>query len=356
MTTLVCALGVSCDVPADRLFEPPVVEPVEVRPGLLRLSFNPGPDLVRGFDPTGERVIYRSRGLPGLGDEWRMLAVPVAGGAVEEVAGLYRAALLNPPGAVDVQQRRRVYTVWRTATEGAEACRACPSPAVVALTIIRLDSMDGRALSGLPTRNVALTTFEPSPDPAFRRVRLTPADLEIVSRGTNPYGPTVPPVSDTGYYSDGEILWRFDLERPSIPADPIGPGAFPAVSSDGRFVAAAVPIVADSVTAFCGAQACTQETVEFALIGWTIRLYDPMSGTARDLGPGLEPRFHPTEPKLLVRRIGGLYWVDPESAAADSIPGTGGAFAATIAPDGSRLAFSMNLFGNPDVFILRLDQ
>lgn len=350
---------VGCGVPDDELFTPPVAEPDELLPGLYRLTLNDGPDVVRGFEPTGERVVYRSRGLAGFGDDWRILSVPREGGQVTEVAGLYRAALRNPPGHAEVQPERRILTLWREPTDGVESCRDCPpAPDPIGLSIVRLDPTDGRALSALPTRTFFLPNFLEGPGPCTHRIRLTPAEVEVRSRGTNPFGPTMLPTSAIGYYSDGDAVWRFDLERPEIPAESLGPGLFPAVSADGRFVAAAMPMVSDSTSDFCivGLCPCIQETVQYAVPDWTVRVYDIEAGTARDLGSGLEPRFHPTEPKLLVRRAGGLYWVDLETGAADSVSNTSGAFAAAIAPDGSRLAFSTNLFGNADVFVLELSR
>ncbi len=72
-------------------------------------------------------------------------------------------------------------------------------------------------------------------------------------------------------------------------------------------------------------------------------------------GSGEGPRFHPSGSRLLVSRFDGLHWIDLETGATESVPETGGAYAPAISPDGTMLAFSMSLFGNPDVFLLVLE-
>ena len=80
---LLAAVLCGCTEPEDVLFKPPVVEPVD-EGHRFRLTNNPGPDVVRGFTPDGERILYRSHGLTGFGEDWRILSVPVGGGPARE--------------------------------------------------------------------------------------------------------------------------------------------------------------------------------------------------------------------------------------------------------------------------------
>ena len=346
----------ACEPPDDVLFTRQAFEPQEIRPGLFRVTWNTGPDVVRGFTPDGRRIVYRSRGLAAFGSDWRVLSVPVDSGDIREEAGIYRAVLRNPVGHIGMERQRRYLVIWNAALEGVETCGGCPpAPPAVELTVIVLEPEDGRPLSSLPTRNLLLPN-NASTLPCDHRIRIRPADHELIERSVNPFGPASVEDSPVAYLSDGETVWRFEVERPSAAPESIGPGAFPALSPDGLLLAVAVPTITDSVTDICSrGLCCIQETVTITAPTWTIVLYDLAADSSWMLTSGSEPRFHPSGSRLLVSRFDGLHWIDLETGATESVPETGGAYAPAISPDGTMLAFSTSLHGNPDVFYVFID-
>ena len=363
---LLAALS-ACAEPNDVLFTPLPVEPI-AEDGRFRLTGNQGPDLVRGFTSDGARIVYVSRGLAGFGEEWRILSIPAQGGAVREEAAIYRAAieggslaqLVFDPGG-------RVLVSWKPAVEGIHGCGP-PAPAgpnAIGLTLRRLDPEDGRALSSIPTRFIATNTVFVEDTItlgiSLQRIRILPVEGEIKTFGAEPFGPAVShDGSGIGFISDGEVVWRIDLNDPTAPAESIGPGAFPELSPDDRLLAVAVPTGVDSVITTvivpAGLGACVQVTIAIMAAGWEIVLYDLSDGSTQLLAPGTEPRFHPATDRLLVRRVDGLYWVDLGTAQATLIPGTVGGHSPALSPDGSLLAFSAaSTSGSQDVFFVPLN-
>lgn len=83
-------------------------------------------------------------------------------------------------------------------------------------------------------------------------------------------------------------------------------------------------------------------------------MYDLSSGSVRDVGTGSEPQWSPDGTRFLVCRVDALSWTDLVTGAEEPVPGTEGAFAGALSPDGSILAFSATRFGNPDVSFVRL--
>ncbi len=353
---------VGCAEPNDVLFTPLPVEPI-AEDGRFRLTGNQGPDLVRGFTPDGARIVYVSRGLAGFGEEWRILSIPAEGGAVREEAAIYRAAIEGDSLAQLVfDPGGRVLVSWKPAVAGIHGCGP-PAPAgpnVIGLTLRRLDPEDGRALSSIPTRFIATNTVFGAAT-ASQRIRILPVEGEIKTFGAEPFGPAVShDGSGIGFISDGEAVWRVDLNNPTAPAESIGPGAFPALSADDRLLAVAVPTGVDSVITTvivpAGLGACVQVTIAIMAAGWEIVLYDLSDGSTQLLAPGTEPRFHPATDRLLVRRVDGLYWVDLGTAQATLIPGTVGGHSPALSPDGSLLAFSAaSTSGSQDVFFVPLN-
>ena len=359
------ALLTACAGPDDTLFTRPTVPPVEVAPGVYRVTWHSGPDVVRGFAPDGERVIYQSRDLPGFGVGWRVLSVGLADGAVREEAGSYRQGLLEPVGHLVVTATHRLLITWRS--EGLTTCPGCPpAPPVIGISIWRLPPTGTVPFSSLPTARAASLPLDsiseivcggvpPSSGPYVHHIRLRPAEREVADRRTNPYGPVERADGSAGFYSDGEIIWRYDPADPVSPPDSLGPGAFPALSADGLTLAAAVPVGLDSAVAQCtGGLCCFQETTTYTFTGWEVRRYDLTLDTSSTLGAGLEPAFDPLEARVVVRRPDALYWVDLATGGATVIPGTEGGYAPAVSPDGSLLAFTASRFEGPDVFYLRL--
>jgi hypothetical protein len=349
--------SLACRAPDDIVFTPPVVEPVE-ESGRLRVTFNPGPDLVRGFSADGRRILYRSRGLAGFGDEWRILSVPVAGGEVREEAALYRAGLSDPVSTLASDPGGRTLVVWKAIGPPFMGCGspAPTGPTVETLVILRLDEVDGRALSALPITLIPTPTILGGGTPN-QQVRILPAELEIRALGVDPFGPAADPGgAGVGFVSDGELVWRVQLTDPAASLDSIGEGAFPALSSDGTQLAAATPsgtvTTFDTTVVAAGLGVCVQETVTIRPAAWQVVLYDLGSGTATAIGEGVEPRFDPAGGRLLVRRSEGLYWLDLTSGAASFVSGTEGGYSAAISPDGSTIAFSAMGSEGHDVFLV----
>jgi hypothetical protein len=355
---LLVALAIAgCAEPDDTLFTPPPVPPGEVAPGLFRVTWNPEPDVVRGFTPDG-RIVYRARNLPGVDSGWALLTIGLADGAAREEARLYRLALRDTVADLRFGPSARVLVTWRTVPEAGLNCQSCPAPpAPVDFAVRRLPLTDGTPLSALPTRGVTLPNHLVATTPCpSTRFRFRPSEQEALQRRVNPYGPVERADGTAGFYSDGETLWRYHPADPAAPPDSVGPGAFPALSPDGLRLAAAVPVGLDSTAGQCavGLCPCRLETVTITTTGWSVLLYDVAGGTGTPIAAGLEPVFDPLAPRLVVRRADGLYWVDLATGGATAIPGTEGGYAPAVAPDGSILAFTAERFDNPDVFFVRI--
>jgi hypothetical protein len=356
------ALGSACSEPDDALFVPPQIPPVEIAPGLFRVTWHTGPDVVRGFTPDGQQIVYQSRDLPGFGEGWRILAVGVADGSVREEAEAYRQGLIEPVGHLVVGSADRLLVTWRS--DGVATCpEPCPpAPPVIGVAIWRLPLTGVVPFSALPaSRDVAFPVSRTSDvdcfgvGPFLHHIRQRPAEREVLDRRANPYGPVERTDASAGFYSDGETIWRYDPADPTAPPDSLGPGAFPALSPDGLTLAAAVPTGLDSTMAQCASGLCCfQETITITGAGWEVVLYDLALGGSGVLGPGLEPAFDRLAGRLAVRRPDALYWVDLGTADATVITGTEGGFAPAVSPDGSLLAFSAERFGGADVFFVRI--
>ncbi len=354
-TLLALALLTGCGEPNDTVFVRPAAAPEEIAPGLFRVTWNPAPDVVRGFTPDGARILYQSRDLPGVGAGWYVLSVGIADGAVREEASVYRRALGDPLGQLTITPTHRLLVTWRAVPEGAANCPTCPPPpTAVDVAIRRLPLQDGVAVSGLPFRVIVLTNHASAG--CRHRIRRDPVEQLVAARRVNPYGPAELADESAGFYSDGDAVWRYDPTDPAEPPDSLGLGAFPALSPDGSLLAAAVPTGVDSTSGFCnfGLCPCVQETVTFTATGWQTLLYDLAAGTVRPLAAGSEPAFDPLAPRVAVRRDDALYWLELATGTATKIPGTEGGYAPAVAPDGARLAFSAGTYGNPDVFFVRL--
>jgi hypothetical protein len=349
------ALVTGCAAPKDTVFDRPASPPEEISPGVFRVTWNPAPDVVRGFTPDGGRILYQSRDLVGLGAGWYVLSIGIAGGDVREEASVYRRALRDPVGELAIAPSYRLLVTWRAPSEGAASCPTCPPPpTAIDVAIRHLPLEDGAPLSQLPARDFVLTNH--ASNGCQHRIRLDPVEQLVQARRVNPYGPVERPDQSAGYYSDGDAVWRYDPADPSAPPDSIGLGAFPALSPDGGLLAAAIPTGVDSASTFCsfGLCPCTQETVTFSATDWQILVYDLAAGTVSPLGAGSEPAFDPRASRVAVRRADALYWLDLAGGVASVIPGTTGGYAPAITPDGALLAFSADTFGNPDVFFVRV--
>lgn len=355
---LVLLAVAACAEPDDALFTPPPRPAEEISPGLFRVTWNVAPDVVRGFTPDG-RIVYRAYGLPGVDSAWTLVSVDPADGVAREEARIYRLALRDTVAQLVFGPTSRLLVNWRTILDAGFNCAGqCPAPAApIVLALRRLPLTDGAPLAALPTRTVTLPNHVVVTAGCMdTRFRLRPADQEAADRRTNPYGPVELADGSAGFYSDGEALWRYDPADPAALPDSVGPGAFPALSPDGRRLAAAMPLGLDSVSGDCfaGLCPCHLETVTISATGWATLIYDPAGGAGAQLTDGLEPVFDPLAPRLVVRRPDALYWVDIVSGSAAAIPTTDGGYAPAVSADGSMLAFTADRFGNPDIFYLRI--
>jgi hypothetical protein len=348
-------LASACDAPEDRIFVPETVMPEEVRSGLFRLTWNEGPDVVRGITPDGARIVYHSEG-GGIGgfQGARILSIAIEGGAAREEAGLYRAALLQPVANLVYHEAHRMMSIWVTGVSGTHSCVDCPAPPrAVGIRYLLLPAGDTEPLSSLPSFQRQVPAWG-SAAPGRYLVRVTPTESQIRGFGIDPYRPALTPGGLTTYFSDGEAVWRFDAATGG-PPDSIFPGAFVALSPDGTRLAVSAPVGVDSTSGQCfSGLDCQQTTWMMTLTNWLTTIYD-ITSLAIVVGPfaGFEPAFAPDGSRVLVRRFGGLFWVDLASGAETFIEGTEGAFAPAVFPDGSGIAFSARLFGNADVFFMR---
>lgn len=345
--------GLACDPPEDRLFEPEAVMPAEVQPGLFRVTWSEGRDVVRGFTPDG-RILYLSADAL-RPDVERLLSVSPDDGATREEAGLYRASLLQPVVNLAFHEGRRLLTVRSPGLVGLHTCGGCPAPpTVVGLTLRLLEAADGEALSSLPqlVQDVPVDTGSGTSRPF---IRVTPAEQEARVYGVDPFRPALLPDGFTSYFSDGESVFRFDAATPST-ADSVLRGAFVAASADGALLAVSEPVNTDSTGSLCMAGLdCQQTTIVISATGWETTVYDASSlAVVAGPFPGIEPVFDPLGGRLLVRRFDGLYWITLSTGAEELIEQSSGGVGAALSPDGSVLAYSLNLFGNADVFFLRL--
>ena len=359
---VVLALHLSCSTPDSTIFLPPAVGPVEIAPGLFRVTFNEGPDIVRTFSPDGSRLLYRSSGLVGFGTEWRILSIPIKGRTVTEEAALYRQVLLAPVGNIEFNDEYRILVLWRPPVPpDVGGCgNICPLRLPTwELTMLRLEPSDGAPLSALPTRSAILPVLNSNPDTNVTHdVSIIPAQQEIVDFLADPFGPTMLPGSSIGIYSDGETLWRFDAADPSAPPELVGPGAFPSLSPDGKRLAAAVPTgTPDTAITVCTVPAlisCVEWIRDIRTPGWLTIVYDVETGSSDTIASGLEPIFDLTGERLLVRRTMGFFWVDLDTGGEEFVPLTEGGFAPALSSDGTLLAFSSKMSGNIDVYLVRL--
>jgi hypothetical protein len=359
---------IACAEPDDTLFTRPPVPPVEIAPGLFRATWSTGPDVVRGFTPGADRIVYQSRDLPGFQRGWAVFSVSLTDGGVREEAGIYRLALPDSTAHVVIGSSGRLLVTWHTVGPGGVTCdnQDCrvPPPAID-VAVRRLPLTDGVPVSALPLREFALpnhrtearTCGTGSVDPTgHHTLRLRPADREVELRRVNPFGPVELADGTAGFFSDGETIWRYDPANSAVPPDSIGPGAFPALSADGLRLAVAVPLGLDSTTSQCfaGLCPCVQDTWTITTNGWDVLLYDMAGGSPVTLAAGLEPVFDPLEARVVVRRSGALHWVTLATGESTPIVGTDGGYAPAISPDGVILAFTAERFDSPDVFFLRI--
>jgi hypothetical protein len=354
-----------CQEPDDTLFTAPALEPVE-QGGRFRVTFNPGPDVTRGFTPDGARIVYRSRGLGGFGDEWRLLSSPIDGvGAVREEAELYRAAVEDGPvGHITFDANGRTLSIWRPSIEGFHWCGP-PTPVgpeVTELVLLRLGPEDGLPISSISMHSIIppIVFLASTLGAELKRVRLTPAEQLVRTLGANPFGPVVAPTGDDiAYVSDGDNIWRVVLTDPAAPRELVGQGAFPALAPDGSLLAVALPTGVDSSmavdTLVLGLGLCIQETVTISATGWQTMVYDLAADSSWVVTAGRYPQFDPSGTRLLVRRGDGLHWITLASGTEALVPGTSGAYAPSVSSDGSIVAFSLVGAAGPDVYFVRLN-
>ncbi len=367
-------LILACESVSDVVFARPPFTPLQDQQGRLRVTFGAGADVVRGFMPDG-RLLFRAFDLVPFGDGWILASVPPDGGQVREEAGVYRPAFLDQMGTLVSDGTRRVLALWKPPIPGVHGCPdsslttlGTPGPAPrppspIALAIYALPLRDGVPISSLVPRIVPIdvVTVEFADPLVLKRVRVTPVMRQVGRTATNAFGPVLLPGTDDMIYSDGARLWRASIVDTAVAPVLLGDGAFPVLSPDGRSLAYAVPLGLDSTeqtfTVPLGLATCVQTQVEITASSWEVQVRDVESWEVRALTDGMEAAFDDSRARLLVRGSAELRWFDLATLSSVAIPGTRGAFAPAISPDGSLLAFS--LFSdstNTDVYLLRIDQ
>lgn len=344
----------ACDSPSDVLPGPGEWTP-GASPFGARLTFAPGPDVVRGALPSG-RVLFRTRDLAPYDGGWLLASIDPGSGPAREEVPVYRRAYLADVGSLAVAGDRRVLALWVPSLPGIDGCPppAPPPPGVVSIALVELGGVDGTPIADLPTRE-ASTGAAVGSGTGSVRVRVSPALRELDATGGNPFGPALAR-NGAVVYSDGDSLWLAGLEGGAEP-EFLGLGAYPATNPDRRLLAFARPVSVDSTSEQyivpVGIGVCIQEHVEVTAAGWQIVVRDLDTGAETVLGAGLEPVFDPMAERVLARDA-ALVWYDLRTGDRAALPGSDGGFAPAIAPDGSTLAFSRSDNGNTDVFVIPL--
>jgi len=363
------ALGTfACGSPSDVLFDEPPFTPVEVEPGVFRVTFGSGPAVARGFLPDG-RLLFRAYDLPPLDRDWLLVSVPPGPGRIREEAAVYRNALLDDLGHLVATDERRLLVVWRAPVPGQHGCPdssmtavgfpgpAPRTPTPIDISILALSETDGTPLAAIPTRFVATGLVEGA-GTLQQRVRVHPVAREVDRTGGNAFGPVLLPGGSEMIYSDGERLWRVAPADTLAAPQLLGLGAYPALSPDGQILVYARPVGLDSVVRTfsvpIGIDFCTEEHVEVSAAGWEVVSRDLGSGVEEVIANGLDPAFDPLGGRVVVR-ADQLQWVDLGTGTVSPIPGTTGAFGPSVSPDGEVLVFS-KLDGptNSDVYFIRI--
>jgi Tol biopolymer transport system component len=265
---------------------------------------------------------------------------------------------------------RRVLVLWKPAIPGVHGCPdsslttagtpgpAPRTPSPLGVTLFSLPNVDGTPIAAIPSRFVSANTVEGA-GTIQQRVRVPPAIRDADRTGTNVFGPALVFGADDLIYSDGERIWRASLLDTSAAPVLIGSGAYPTVSPDGRQLAYARPVGLDSVSSTysipVGLALCVEEQVEISAARWEVVIRDLESGAESVIGDGRDAAFDSQGSRVVVRGV-DLRWVDLATMSPSPIPGTAGAFAPAVSPDGAVLAFSIIQPGtHADAFLIRLN-
>lgn len=366
---VVWAIGsLACDAPSDIIVEPPQFTPVEVEPGVFRVTFGAGPAVARGFLPDG-RLLFRAFDLPPFGRDWVLVSVPPTGGHLREEVALYRTALVDDVGHLAADSTHRLLVLWKAPIPGLDGCpdssltdQGTPGPAPhtpspIGFTVLALPEADGVPVDAIPSRSVSTGLVEGT-GTRQQRVRVHPVARDVDRTAVNAFGPVLMSGGTEMVYSDGEQLWRTATSDTSAVPQSLGLGAYPALSPDGRILAYARPSGLDTTvltyTIPLGFGVCVEEYAAIWESGWEVVTRDLDAGTEQVLAPGLDPAFDPLGGRIVVR-TGQLQWVDLATGVASAIPGTTGGFGPSVSPDGELLAFSrMNGPSNSDVYFVRI--
>jgi hypothetical protein len=357
---------VACADPSDVLYEPEVSAPIEVSPGLFRLTTNPGPDYVRGVMADG-RVLYLTSGLQGGPSDPGIVSVDPAGGTVRSEAGAYGTVLpgliINDYHATDT--RRTLLTVIPPRGRDhycGDIGFPAPTPAFVAWRLFVLPGTDGAAFSSLNRfeRTLPLIQnagFDASGRPnGPKRIRFVPALHDADSSGTRALGPAISASGQHAYLSDADSIWRLDLTDTTVSPVAITEGSYPVLTAGGEALFVARASLADSVSTptvvVYGLIACSQTIVTYTVGEWTTVRVDLASGTEDTIGIGTDAALL-GDTALVVRRPDGLHALRLSDGVSTLLMDDPTATSPAVAPDGSFIAFTSRRFGNPDVMLLR---
>ena len=366
--TAAVVAATACSEPSDILYEPEPQLPVEIAPGLTRLTVSPGPDYVRGVTADG-RVIYLAAGLVGGPTAFGVVSMDPNGGSVRQEAGAYATVL---PGliAADYYESptRRTLLAMNPPGDKDQYCgdfsHPAPAPAYVGMRLYTLPPADGAAFSALPQVLIEFPLFQGRGTDSTDRpvtpklLRFVPALWDADSLGTRAAGPAISASGEYAYISDMETVTRLDLVNPQSPPVAMSAGAYPLLSASETELFVSRPVVSDSVarvdSIYYHFFLCVQVTTLYTVEEWQVWRLNLTTSDDAMVGIGAEPS-RLGDSALVVRRADGLYVLRLQDGVSTLLVDDATATSPAVAPDGSFIAFTSRRFGNPDIFVLRLN-
>jgi len=358
VAVLVSLVALTCGVDDPVIFPAEPSTPVEVRPGIFRLTYHLEADVFPTWTDS-VTVSYRSKALPPYDTGFVLLQRSVHGGPATEREVVFRRQALvlslvpvSAPGRGG--EMHLVY--WMQAKNDAALC-ALPCPPAAAQGVRVLDPATSDTITELEGWTVPFGRITGSGSPQVG-LRLVPEDLDARDGWMNPFGPAYGEATTPFYLSSGTAIFRASESGTTPMLDSVTTGSYPALSPDGSLLAFTRTILVDSTTAICtvdfGLGPCIQATVTITEGGREVWVRDLTTGAERSLGAGWAPTFDAAGTRVAVASAAGLDWIDVSTGVRTGIPNTAGAHSPAVSPDGSRLAFVAEWAGQPDVYFLVL--
>jgi hypothetical protein len=189
-------------------------------------------------------------------------------------------------------------------------------------------------------------------------LRFVPALWDADSLGTRAAGPAISASGEYAYISDMETVTRLDLVNPQSPPVAMSAGAYPLLSASETELFVSRPVVSDSVarvdSIYYHFFLCVQVTTLYTVEEWQVWRLNLTTSDDAMVGIGAEPS-RLGDSALVVRRADGLYVLRLQDGVSTLLVDDATATSPAVAPDGSFIAFTSRRFGNPDIFVLRLN-